>query len=95
VENNEMTNEQRATAVEQYILEQAVQAGVVKKIKITTPRNPNKWGKTLVPWFNDNCRETKKERARIQRLHGKGDTRSIEATKAYLKACKLARLEFA
>ena len=90
-----MTNAQRASAVEKYILEQAVQAGVVKRITITTPRNPNKWGKTLAPWFDDNCRATKKERARMQRLHGKGDTRSIAATKAYLQACKQARLEFA
>jgi hypothetical protein len=90
-----MTNEVRATAVEKFILEQAIQAGVVKRTTFTTPRNPNKWGKTLAPWFNDNCRETKKERARLQRLYGKGDKRSLDATKAYLKACKLARLEFA
>ena len=39
------TNETRAAAVEQYILTQAVQAGVVKEITITQPKNPNKWGK--------------------------------------------------
>jgi hypothetical protein len=38
-------NETRAAAVEQYILTQAVQAGVVKEITITQPKNPNKWGK--------------------------------------------------
>jgi hypothetical protein len=38
-------NETRAAAVEQYILAQAVQAGVVKEITITQPKNPNKWGK--------------------------------------------------
>jgi hypothetical protein len=90
-----MTNELRATTVEKYILEQAVQAGVVKRTTLTTPRNPNKWGKTLAPWFSDKCREAKKDRARLQRLYGKGDKRSVKATKTYLKACKLARLEFA
>jgi hypothetical protein len=33
---------------------------VVKKITIQQPKNPNKWGKTLAPWFNEECREAKK-----------------------------------
>ena len=41
----ELSNDDRAAAVEQYILEQAIKAKVVKQIKITQPRNPNKWGK--------------------------------------------------
>ena len=28
-------------------------AGVVREIKITSPKNPNKWGKTLAPWFTE------------------------------------------
>jgi hypothetical protein len=55
-------------------------AGVVKKIKITPPRNPNKWGKTLAPWFDDTCRDAKKELARMKRLYGKGDSRTAQAT---------------
>jgi hypothetical protein len=46
--------------VEDYILKQAIEAGVVKKIHIKQPKNPNKWGKTLAPWFNEACREAKK-----------------------------------
>jgi hypothetical protein len=60
---------------------------VVKKIELTIPKNPNKWGKTLAPWFDDNCREAKKELAATRRLHGKGDERSVVATKRYLKVC--------
>jgi hypothetical protein len=90
-----MTNTERAAAVETFLLEEAVEAGVVKRIQITTPRNPNKWGKTLAPWFDDNCREAKREMARTRRLHGKGDARSIIATKLYLKVCSVARQEFA
>jgi hypothetical protein len=59
----------------------------VKKITITTPRNPNKWGKTLAPWFTDECRAAKKEMAMTRREHCKGDTRSNLATRAYLKVC--------
>jgi len=56
-----MSNDQRAAAVEKFILDEAVAAGVVKAITITPPRNPNKWSKTLAPWFNDECRTAKRE----------------------------------
>jgi hypothetical protein len=49
----------------------------VKKIAITTPRNPNKWGKTLAPWFNDECREAKRELGKLKREYGKGDIRIV------------------
>ena len=68
-------------------MDQAVEAGVVRKTIITPPKNPNKWGKTLAPWFSDNCREAKRELARTRKEHGKDDPRSISATKIYLKTC--------
>jgi hypothetical protein len=55
------SNEIRAAAVEQFILQEAVLAGVVRKITLSAPRNPNKWGKTLAPWFSDKCREAKRQ----------------------------------
>jgi hypothetical protein len=39
---------------------------VVKEIKITSPQNPNKWGKTLAPWFTEECREAKRDMARAK-----------------------------
>jgi elongation factor P hydroxylase len=63
VNDTSCTNEERAAKVEKYILEQAVDAGVVKCIRKTTPKNPNKLHKTLAPWYNDQCREAKKEMA--------------------------------
>jgi hypothetical protein len=77
VENTNDSNEERAAAVENFLLQEAVAAGVVKKIQITAPRNPNKWGKTLAPWFNDACRNAKRAMAMTIREYGKGDTRSI------------------
>ena len=68
-------------------MDHAVAAGVVKKITITPPKNPNKWGKTLALWFNDKCREAKREAARTKREYGNGDTRSILATRAHLQSC--------
>jgi hypothetical protein len=41
-----LNNEDRAEAVENLVLEQAIEAGVVKKIQIKQPRSPNKWGKS-------------------------------------------------
>jgi hypothetical protein len=63
--------------VEKLILDEAVTAGVVKKLNITTPRNPNKWGKTLAPWFNEECREAKREMGKMKREYGKGDIRIV------------------
>jgi hypothetical protein len=63
VDSTASTNEDRAAAVEKFILTQAVTAGVVKRLEIKAPRNPNKWGKTLTPWFNEACREAKREMA--------------------------------
>ena len=89
-----MSNDERADAVETFLLQEAVGAGVVKEIKLTIPKNPNKWGKTLAPWFTETCREAKREMARARREHGKGDLRSSQATRAYLRTCQQARLEF-
>ena len=87
MENTTISNDDRANAVESFLLQEAVSAGVVKEIKITVPRNPNKWGKTLTPWYNEMCREAKREMAMARREHGKGDTRSTFATRAYFKTC--------
>jgi hypothetical protein len=77
VGDTKLNNEERATAVEKFLLEQAVTPGVVKEVTLTTPRNPNKWGKTLAPWFDETCREAKREMARMRRTYGTGDNRSI------------------
>jgi hypothetical protein len=75
INDQEKSNEDRAAAVEEFILEAATTAGVVKKITLTRPKNPNKWGKTLAPWFNEECREAKKGLAEAKRNFGKGDER--------------------
>jgi hypothetical protein len=62
-----MSNEERAAAVENFILQEAINAGVVKEIVIRSPKNPNKWGKTLAPWFTEECREAKRNMARAKR----------------------------
>ena len=93
--DNTRSNDDRAAAVERFLLHEAVGAGVVREIKISSSRNPNKWGKTLAPWFTEECREARREMAKSRREYGRNDTGSIAATKAYLKVCLQARMEFA
>jgi hypothetical protein len=88
-------NDDRAAAVEEFILQQATTAGVVKKIITTHPKNPNKWGKTLAPWFTEECREAKKGLAEARRTYGKGHARIVSALKTYHKMCLKGRKEFA
>ena len=49
-----------------------MEAGVLKEIKIQQPKNRNKWGKTLAPWFDEKCREAKKMLANAKRTYPKG-----------------------
>jgi hypothetical protein len=67
VADTSISNDDRAAAVESFILQEAIKAGVVKEIIITSPKNPNKWGKTLAPWFTEECREAKRNMARAKR----------------------------
>ena len=46
------STDQLSGAVEQFLLQEAVTAGVVKRIVLNSSRNPNKVGKYLAPWFN-------------------------------------------
>lgn len=69
--------------------------GAVKAIKITEPRNPNKWGKTLAPWFDDKCREAKKQLHNAKRSFKKGDSNIAQATMHFMKVCQSRRAEFA
>jgi hypothetical protein len=83
ISDENLTNDARAAAVEKYILQQAVEAKVVKEIKISRPRNPNKWGKSLAPWYTDACRKARQDLAAAKRDFGKGDIRVVQATRAF------------
>jgi hypothetical protein len=70
-------------------------AGVVKEVKWSHPHNPNKWGKTLAPWFDEKCRDAKKLLAQSKKAYNKGDDRIMQATKNFHKVCLQRRAEFA
>jgi len=46
-------NEMRTSKVEEFIISEAQQAGVIKTIKDKLQKNPNRWTKHLAPWFEE------------------------------------------
>jgi hypothetical protein len=47
------------------------------------PKNPNKWSKTLAPWFTEECREAKKGLAEAKRVYEKGNAHILAALRKY------------
>jgi hypothetical protein len=45
-------NDKRAKNIEEFMLEEAQKAGVVKTTNKRQFKNPNKWEKQLAPWFS-------------------------------------------
>ena len=62
-----ISNDTRAEQVETFLVEEAVSIGVVRKIEMRAPKNPNKWGKTLAPWFNEECRLARRTVSQLRR----------------------------
>jgi hypothetical protein len=51
----ETDNETRAARIEDFFIEEAIKAGVVKVSKVRRYKNPNRLEKQLAPWFTDKC----------------------------------------
>lgn len=51
----ETDNDTRAAQIEDFFIEEALKAGVVKLSKVRRYKNPNRLEKQLAPWFNDEC----------------------------------------
>lgn len=92
---SQYSNEERSAKVEQFLLQQAVLAGVVKEHKPTRPFNPNKWGKSLAPWFTEECRTYRKAYIHMRRSKGRDNEATIQALKKYREACITGKYAFA
>ena len=68
---------------------------MVKKIAIKWPKNPNKWGKTLAPWFTEECREAKRAWVRAAREHGRDSEEAQEAAGHFRRLCLKGKRAFA
>ena len=56
-----MDNEQRAARVEEFFIEEAQKAGVIKISKTQRYKNPNRIEKQLAPWFTEECYAARSE----------------------------------
>ena len=52
-------NERRTIKIEEYLIQEAIEAGVIKAIPIKMQKNPNRWAKHLAPWFGEECKAAK------------------------------------
>ncbi len=66
----------------------------MKRIEIKTPKNPNKWGKQLAPWFDDKYKAAKNLYLEAKYIHGRDSQESKEAAGSYRRTCMESRREF-
>jgi hypothetical protein len=52
-------NELRTTKIEEFLIREALEAGVVKTFVSKIQKNPNRWAKQLAPWFDTSCKEAR------------------------------------
>jgi hypothetical protein len=72
IDDASLSNDDRADRVEQFLLAEAVTAGVLDELSTRKEvTNPNKWDKHLAPWFNAQCAGTRRQLRRAQRQFGK------------------------
>jgi hypothetical protein len=83
--DDKLTNDTRAARVEEFLLTQATEAGVLDvSSSRRTFNNPNKWDKHLAPWFNPKCTEARKRLKSERHKYGKRHKRTVEAMKEFL-----------
>lgn len=78
-------------AVEQFLLQEALAAGVVRKVEWTQPTNPNKCAKQLAPWFNEECRAARKRYLAHVKRFGRRSEEAREKFKDYRACCDNVR----
>jgi hypothetical protein len=64
-------NETRSIKIEEFLIEQALAVGVARRKIPRIAANPNRWAKHLAPWYNDQCREAKRQYKLCKKVKGK------------------------
>ncbi len=85
VDDATLSAEAKSAAMEAYILEAGLAAGVVSEVRVRPPLNPNRWGKHLAPWFDGECKEAKKAFKHACWEFGRGAMEAREAQREYLR----------
>lgn len=84
-------NATRAAKIEEFMLAEAMVAGVLKTTTKRISKNPNKWAKHMAPWFNEKCKAARARYRSAVHTNGKLHTHSQEALKQFAQQCKKAR----
>jgi hypothetical protein len=80
IDDATLSNDDRADRVEEFLLSEAVTAGVLDELSSRKEvTNPNKWDKHLAPWFNAHCAGTRRQLRRVQRSFGKSSQQACLA----------------
>jgi hypothetical protein len=80
-------NEQKTQQLEEFLIEEAIKAGVVKAKTMRQSKNPNRWAKHLAPWFNEACKEAKREYRKHKRQYGKKHEKTRMAYRIFRRKC--------
>jgi hypothetical protein len=85
IEEPGISNDDRDTKVESFLIEEATKAGV---LNVTAPRrpftNPNKWDKHMAPWFTVKCQESKRAYRNTKKKYGKKNVHTIHALYTFI-----------
>jgi hypothetical protein len=67
--------------VEAFLIQEGIEAGVIKCHQYVYKRNPNKWGKHLAPWFTETCRLKKQDYIHAKKAQGRHSEAAKQAFK--------------
>jgi hypothetical protein len=67
IQNQELDTDQRAARVEEFFIEEAQKAGVVRVSRSHKYKNPNRLEKQLAPWFSSECYTARYNYKRIKK----------------------------
>ncbi len=87
IDANRNNVESLAAAAEQFLLQEAIKAGVVTKKFIKPASNPNKRLKCLAPWFSEECRTAKLAYKQAVKCFGRNSDEAKAASCAFSAAC--------
>jgi hypothetical protein len=90
-------NELRSQKIEEFLIAEAKSIGVIKTTSDRIQKNPNRWSKHLAPWYNDTCKEAKREYKKVKRRKGRKHANTKTAYTTFKDTCKKekAKLQFA
>ena len=81
-------NNLRTIKIEEFLLQEAKKAGVVRTFVTKIQKNPNRWAKHLAPWFEESCKEAKQQYRQLKRNKGKKHPLVRAAYQEYKNKCR-------